>query len=109
MEAGRLQETQDNFKSETGLDFSFIFALYEGASGYPATADDCDSYAETIGNPDFPVMADGDGLMPDATPMLTGRHPQVCGLTPDMTIISCYANHNQYDVALDDIKAHAGL
>ena len=64
MEAGRLQDVQDNFMAETGLEFSFIFALYEGASGYPATEDDCDSYADTIGNPDFPVMADGDNLRP---------------------------------------------
>ena len=109
MEAGRLQETQENFVAETGLDFSFIFALYEGASGYPATADDCDSYADTIGNPSFPVMADGDALISDHTPMTQTRHPEMCGLAPDMTIISCTYGHGGYDQVLDDIKAHAGL
>jgi len=109
VEAGRLQDAQDNFIAETGLEFSFIFALYEGASGYPATENDCDSYAETIGNPDFPVMADGDKLIAAATPMTQDRHPEMCGIAPDMTIITCYYGHGGYDRALDDIKAHAGL
>ena len=75
MEAGRLQDAQDDFIAETGLEFSFLFALYEGASGYPATEDDCDSYAGLIGNPNFPVMADGDKLIADHTPMTQERHP----------------------------------
>ena len=108
MEAGRLQDAQTDFVAETGLDFSFIFALYEGASGYPATEDDCDSYADIIGNPDFPVMADGDKLLAAHTPMTQDRHPEMCALAPDMTIISCYAGHGGYDQALDAIMAHAG-
>jgi len=55
VEAGRLQDAQDTFEAETGLDFSFIFALYQGASGYPATEDDCDSYADLIDNPDCTI------------------------------------------------------
>ena len=109
MEAGRLQDVQDNFKAETGLEFSFLFALYQGASGYPATGNDCESYAETIGDPDFPVMADGEGLISGATPMTQERHPELCALAPDMTIISCYHGHNGYNDALDDIKEHAGI
>ena len=95
--------------AETGLEFSFIFALYEGASGYPATEDDCDSYADTIGNPDFTVMADGDRLIAGATPMTQDRHPEMCGIAPDMTIITCFYGHGGYDQALEAIKAHAGL
>ena len=108
MEAGRLQDAQTDFIAETGLPFSFIFALYEGATGYPATADDCDAYADIIGNPDFPVMADGSNSIAENTPM-TNRHPEMCSLAPDMTIISCHVGHGGYNEALNAIKAHAGL
>jgi len=109
VEAGSLQQVQDDFKAETGLDFSFLFALYEGASGYPATENDCDSYADTIGNPDFPVMADGTEQIKSNTPMTQERHPEMCALAPDMTLISCYSGHGGYDKALADIKLDAGL
>ena len=109
MEAGRLQDAQDDFTEETGLDFSFLFALYAGASGSPATANDCESYAETIGSPSFPVFADGDYVIADATPMTQEVHPEMCAIAPDMTIISCYSGHGGYEDALNDIKSHAGL
>ena len=83
--------------------------LYEGGSGGAATEYDCADYAEEIGNPDFPVFADGTEKMANATPMTTNTHPEVCGLAPDMTIISCHASHGGYERALDDIKEHAGL
>ena len=103
-----LQDAQDEFIAETGLEFSFLFALFEGGSGNPATADDCAAYAETINNPSFPVFADSNYLVKNATPMRNG-HPEMCALTPDMEIISCYAGHNAYENCLDDIKEHAGL
>ena len=71
MEAGGLQERQEEFIAETGLDFSFIFVLSEGASGNPAMVEDVVAYAERIGSPDFPVFAGGDGAIADATPMNT--------------------------------------
>lgn len=83
--------------------------MYEGGSGNPATAADCESYAETIGDPTFPVFADGSRLIVDATPMTQLVHPEMCALTPDMTIISCSSGHGSYKDMLDDIREHAGL
>ena len=109
MEAGGLQERQETFVAETGLDFSFIFVLYEGASGNPAVVEDVINYAETIGSPSFPVLADGNGSISDATPMTQFTHPQMCALTPELEIISCYSGHGGYEDALSDIRDHAGL
>ena len=91
------------------MEFSFLFALYEGGSGNPAVFEDCESYSETIGSPNFPVFADGTGKIKGATPMTQNTHPEMCALTPEMEIISCYSGHGGYQGALDDIKAHAGL
>ncbi len=109
MEAGGLQESQDAFITETGLGFSFIFALYEGAGGQPAVEEDVESYSERIGSPEFPVMADGNGGIAGATPMTQFTHPEMCGLTPELEIISCYSGHGGYENALSDIRDHAGL
>ena len=109
MEAGGLQERQDEFIDETGLEFGFLFALYEGGSGAPATADDVEGYAQTIGDPSFPVMADGSGMIQHVTPMTQQVHPEMCALTPDFEVISCYNGHGAQEYALDDIEDHAGL
>jgi hypothetical protein len=95
--------------AETGLEFSFIFALYEGASGNAANADDCSAYAEHIGSPSFPVMSDGLERATDVTPMTLDGHPEMCALAPDMTILGCHMGHGAYEYAWDDIRAHAGL
>jgi len=109
-EAVGLQEAQDNFRAETGLnDFRFLFALYEGGAGGPATTEDCAAYAENIGDPDFPVFADGDKQISEHTPMTQERHPEMCALAPDMTIITCFAGHESYGDALQAIRDHAGL
>ena len=100
---------QDEFIAETGLNFSFLFSIYEGGSGNPATANDCAAYAQTIGNPSFPVFADGTGVLAGATPMTQKTHPELCALSPELEILSCYSGHMAYLSALDDIKAHAGF
>lgn len=109
MEAGRLQEIQESFMAETGLEFSFIFALYEGGSGNPATAEDCAAYAEYIGSPSFPVMSDGLERVADVTPMTLTWHPEMCAIAPDMTILGCHEGHGTYEDAFNDIRAHAGI
>ena len=110
MEAGGLQETQDDFIAETGLEkFQFLVAIFEGATGGQADEDDCESYAEVIGDPQHPVFADGDTLIADATPMTALSIPELCAIAPDMTIISCSQGHGAYEFILDDIKSHAGL
>lgn len=109
MEAGGLQEKQEQFIAETGLDFSFIFVLSEGASGNPAVAEDAIAYADRIGNPSFPVLAGGDGAMADATPMTLEAFPEICAFTPELEIIECFTGHGGSDDALDAIRTYAGI
>lgn len=98
-----------DFKQETGLPFRFLFALYEGGSGAPADEDDAAAYAEVIGDPKFPIFADGEGKFADTLPLDPTMHPQVCALTDAFEILSCYVGHGTYEDALDDIRDHAGL
>ena len=90
------------------MPFSFIFALYEGASGNPAITEDVIAYNERIGNPSFPILADGSNAIAGATPMTQEVHPEMCGFTPEMEIISCHRGHGGYELALQDIVEHAG-
>ena len=108
MEAGGLQELQDDFVAETGLAFSFIFALSQGASGQPAGIEDVQAYVPRINDPLFPVLADGESQLPAISPMNEG-HPEVCALSPEFEIISCYVGHGGHEQALADIRAHADL
>jgi hypothetical protein len=83
--------------------------LYEGASGNAAILQDVIAYHTRIGEPNFPIFADGSGKLRASTPMTQNAHPEMCAVTPEFEIISCYAGHGGYESALDDIKAHAGL
>ena len=100
---------QDDFVAETGLGFSFIFVLSEGASGNPAVVEDVISYAERIGSPNFPVLAGGDGAIVDATPFTQDAHPEVCAVTPELEILECFVGHGGAADALDVIRSHAGI
>lgn len=71
--------------------------------------EDAISYHERIGAPSFPIFADGTGKLAGATPMTQQVHPEMCALTPELEIISCYNGHGGYEQALDDITVHAGL
>ena len=83
--------------------------MYEGASGRPANANDCSSYAEAIGNPSFPVMADEFEDAVGVTPITLRAHPEMCALAPDMTILGCYTGHGAYEDALNEIREHADI
>jgi len=86
-----------------------MFALYAGASGGPATADDCEWYAEYIGNPNFPVFADAGGsTIAAATPMTATTHPELCVIGPDMSLIACFSGHNKLDAGFSAIREHVG-
>lgn len=86
-----------------------MFVIYAGFTGYDATDEDCASYAEHIGSPDFPVFADGDRLLHEVTPMNGETHPEICAIGPDMTILDCWSGHGSVDTALTLIRETAGL
>ena len=70
---------------------------------------DSADYAEVIGDPPFPVLADGQKKSVQATPMTLNSHPEMCALAPDMTILGCYLGHGKHEAAFEDIRAHAGM
>lgn len=107
MEAGSLQSEQQKFRAETGLPFTFVFALYQGGNKQPATQQDVKIYAQQLGITQFPVLADGVGAFAGTTPMTQLAHPEMCAVAPDMTLISCGSGHKGYLQRLQDIKAHA--
>lgn len=88
-------------------DTSILFALYEGGAGDPATPLDAQVYAQQVGISQFPVMADGNFTLANATPMTQLVHPELCLLGPDMTILHCTSGHNQVQGMFDIIKQHA--
>ena len=108
-EAKRLQSVQEDFVSETGLDFQFMLVLYENSSGYPATPEDGASFADSIENPNFPVFADGNDMVVNATPLTNNSRPEMCALSPELEIIGCFTGYDGYANALNEIKTHAGL
>ena len=95
------------------MDMDIIFALYAGTSGAPATTVDCTAYANQlltkgwVTTSDLPILADGTHTLATITPMTQATHPELCALTPELSIISCYAGHGKIDYALEDIRAHA--
>jgi hypothetical protein len=90
-----------------------LFAIYRDFVGSAADADDCAEYAEEIGNPSFPVFADGatnfsSSQIYNATPVEIA-HPVACALAPNMEIIACAEGHGVVEPLLEEIKTHAGL
>jgi hypothetical protein len=92
-----------------------MFALYEGTSGNPAQAVDCTAYSNQLlskgwtNTTELPIFADGTRTLANITPMTQNAHPELCALTPELAIISCYAGHGKIENALQDIRVHAGL
>ena len=113
MEVGRLPGIRDDFIEETGLNFGIVFALYAGTSGAPAQAVDSTSYANQLltkgwtTTNELPVLADGTRTLATITPMTQNAHPELCALTPELAIISCYHGHGTIESALQDIRDHA--
>ena len=70
--------------------------------------EDVEAYVPRINDPSFPVLADGERKFPEITPMGDG-HPEICSLTPELQIISCYVGHGGHEQALQDVREHAGL
>ena len=103
-----LQAIQEEFITETGLDFQFSLVLYENASGYPASPEDGVAYAEAINSPTFPVFADGNDLVVNATPLTNNARPEMCALSPELEIIGCFTGYDGHENALNAIKTHAG-
>jgi hypothetical protein len=40
--------------------------------------------------------------------MTQDAYPEICVIAPDMSIGNCYSGHEKIEIALDDVRAHAG-
>ncbi|MDP6931951.1 MAG: hypothetical protein QGG40_03505 [Myxococcota bacterium] len=107
-EAVGLAEEAEGFVEETGLDFSPIVVLFQDSSGGVPDGEDAAQYHEAISEPDFPVMADVDQAVLDATPYTGQSLPGKCSLSPDMELLACSSGHSN-ETILDAIREHAGL
>ena len=108
-EAAELDELGQAFADETGIGFSYITLLFQGPTGDPAQPEDAPGYAEYVGNPTNPVVADPDRAILDATPYDGSTLPGKCLLSPQMEILDCWTGHYNDDEALDLIRIEEGL
>lgn len=106
MEAVGLPEEADEFTAETGVEMSWIVALFEGittgAPG-PELAADYAAELDTTG----PVLSDQDERTLEATPYDGMSLPGKCALSPEMELLAC-STGDKNDEVFDAIAAHAG-
>lgn len=98
------QHTQD-FVDETGIEFSWMVLLFADTKGDAPGDDVAGPYAEEIGDPSIPVVADPmQGFLYD-TPYDGSELPGKCLLSPDLEIRMCWAGPGNDDAALDIVRA----
>jgi len=85
-----------------------MVVLFQDTLGdLPDTTDAVD-YALDIGSPTFPVTADPQARILEASPYDGASLPGKCVLSPEMEILDCYSS-NSDTRACDDIREHAGV
>jgi hypothetical protein len=105
VEAVGLPDHQEAFIAETGIEMTWILALFQDWAGKPPVAADAVDYAKVVGDPPYPVIADYQGRLTEVTPWTGQRLPGKCVLSPQMEILDCY-NAVDNTRAFDAIKAH---
>ncbi len=91
MEAVGLPEIQAEFIADTSLPFSYVLLIFQDTVGNPPEASAGADYWATIGEPDFPVVADiEEGSISD-TPYEADRLPGKCVLSPELELLHCYS------------------
>ena len=74
--------------------------------GTPPGAQDAIDYAELLGDPRHPVLADPSEQVLSATSYDGSMLPGKCALTPEMEILECTAGHGN-GALLERIREHA--
>ena len=88
------------------MDFSFIAVLFQSVdSGFP-DGNDAVIYADALGNPSYPVVADETQQVFEATTYDGSSLPGKCALSPEMEILTCTTGHGNEDL-FDAISTHA--
>lgn len=106
MEAVRLPDRTADFRSDNpDIPFSYIAILHQDYAGGLPDPSVAGSYAEAIGDPDFPVLADPAAAIVDASPWTGDALPGKCVLTPQMEMLSCYIGDDD-EQAMELIVEH---
>ncbi|MCP4872459.1 MAG: hypothetical protein GY898_27515 [Proteobacteria bacterium] len=108
-EAGSLQAREDDFAADhPDIPFSYVISLYADATGAPPHESLGEEYWEDVGEPEFPVGADTDREVLDATPFNGEVAAGKCVLADDLEILDCRTGHGSEQWAWDAILEHAG-
>ena len=83
-----------------------MIGLFQDYSGGVPDGADASVYHETLGFPDYPVVADEDQEMLAAVPYDGTSLPGKCLLSPQMEILHCEVGHG-YEPLIDAMVAHA--
>lgn len=86
--------------------FSYAVVLFADYEGGPPDGDDAETYAESLGYPSYPVVADPEVGILDSTLYDGNPLPGKCALSPDMEILGCENGHGEDDWARLLIEAH---
>ena len=82
--------------------------VFQNSVGSPPTAQDAVDYAEALGDPDYPVVADPSEQVFEATEYNGSILPGKCVLGPEMEMIECTAGHGNESL-FETIREHAGV
>ncbi len=92
-EAVGLAAEQEEFATESGIDFSYLLVIFQDTLGFTPEGKVAADYDAAIGSPGYPVMADVSGTSVEASPYDAEGVPGKCALTPDMVLLGCTTGH----------------
>jgi hypothetical protein len=80
--------------------------VFQNSVGSPPEAQDAVDYAEALGDPDYPVVADPSEQVFSATGYDGSTLPGKCVLSPEMVMLECTSGHGNEDL-FEAIVEHA--
>jgi hypothetical protein len=108
-EAVGLATEEEEFVTESGLDFGYLLVIFQDTLGFTPEAELAADYHAGIGSPSYPVLADVSDTAVAASPYDAGGVPGKCALTPDMVILGCTTGHGAaelYQLIQDHAAGH---
>ncbi len=108
VEAGSLQQREEDFRDETGIPLSYVVIVFEGTNGQRPSAGVAPLYWEAIDEPSFPVVADTDQACLEATDFNGRNLAGKCLISPEMEILACTTGHGPDDWAYDIVTEREG-
>ena len=82
--------------------------IWQNNDGTAPSAENAADYADSLGNPDHPVLSDPSEQVFEATEYDGSVLPGKCALSPQMEMLSCTSGHGNEGL-FDAIREHAGL